>query len=95
MSSGNCSIWDIGCALDWLRDEFQSFSMWLWEKILSSIATAFESIPVPGFLLDVGSYSLPETVSWAISPFNIEIGFGIIVSAYVSRFIIRRLPIVG
>lgn len=92
---GICSFWDIGCALAWVRDEFQKFSMWCWENILSSLATAFESLPVPGFLSNVESYVLPETVAWAVSPFNLDIGFGIIVSSYVSRFIIRRLPIVG
>jgi len=38
---------------------------------------------------------LPTSVSWAASAFQLDVGLGIIVSAYISRFILRRIPIIG
>jgi hypothetical protein len=91
----SCKWYDPSCSLAWLRDEFQAFGVWLWDSILSGFASVFESIPVPDFLLNVQSYNLPSGVSWAASAFQLDVGLAIVVSAYVARFILRRIPIIG
>ncbi|MAY15260.1 MAG: hypothetical protein CMI06_07980 [Oceanospirillaceae bacterium] len=94
-TTNTCEWYDPSCALGWLRDEFQAFGVWIWDSILSGIASVFEAIPVPEFMLNVDSYTLPTSVSWAASAFQLDVGLGIIVSAYISRFILRRIPIIG
>ena len=94
-TANSCAWYDPSCGLAWLRDEFQAFSVWLWDSMLSGIASLFESIPVPEFMLNAGSHSIPAGVAWAAEPFQIPVGLGIIVSAYIARFILRRIPIIG
>ncbi len=90
-----CAWYDPSCGLAWFRDELQAFALWLWDSLLAGIASLFEAIPVPDFMLNVTTYTLPSTVAWAVSPFQIDIGLSIIVSAYIARFILRRIPIIG
>ena len=91
----SCQWYDPSCALGWLRDELQAFALWIWEAILSGAASVLEAIPVPEFMLNVGSHTIPAGVSWAASAFQLDVGLGIIVSAYIARFILRRIPIIG
>lgn len=95
IQQNTCSWYDPSCALEWLRDEFQAIGVWIVDSLLSAIAGAFESIPPPDFMADVGQYTLPPSVSWAISVFQVDAGIGIIVSAYTARFILKRIPIIG
>ena len=90
-----CSWYDPSCSLQWMSEELQSLFTWLWDSILSACASVLEALPVPDFLLNTGSFIIPGEVSWAASAFNIEFGIGIIVSAYVARFVLRRIPLVG
>lgn len=90
-----CNFYDPSCLLAWLRDEFQHFFIWAWDSVLSGFASVIENIDVPSFLLNVTSYDLPPSVSWAASAFQLDVGIGIIVSAYTSRFLLRRLTILG
>ncbi|MDH3001579.1 hypothetical protein A1D23_03015 [Chelonobacter oris] len=39
--------------------------------------------------------SLPEGVSYFLGLFRVELGFYLVFSAYVTRFIIRRIPLMG
>lgn len=91
----SCEWYDPSCALEWLRDEFQAFGVWILDSILSSIAAIFESIPVPDFMQNVGTISLPPTVNWILDAFQLDVGIGIIVTAYTARFILKRIPIIG
>jgi hypothetical protein len=95
IQQNTCSWYDPSCALEWLRDEFQAFGVWILDSLLSAVAGVFEAIPTPDFMADVGIYSLPPSVSWAISVFQVDVGIGIIVSAYTARFILKRIPIIG
>jgi hypothetical protein len=51
-----------------------------------------ESIPVPSFLANMPTYSLPDAVLWLITPFNVEYGLGVLVAAFTARFIIKLIP---
>jgi hypothetical protein len=94
-TENTCSWYDPSCTLTWLRDEFQAFGIWIWDSLLSGVATTFEAIPVPDFMQNIGAHTIPPGVSWAASAFQLDVGLGIIVSAYTARFILRRLPIIG
>ena len=94
-TENNCSWYDPSCALAWLRDELQAFGLWIWDSVLSGLASVVESIPVPDFLQNVEIHTLPPAVSWAASAFQLDLGLAIIVSAYTARFILRRIPGVG
>lgn len=91
----SCTIGDFGCYLDWLLEQFANLGLWFWDKILSGLASIIESIPVPDWASNVGSLQIPEAVAWAVAPFELQTGVAIIMSAYVVRFLIRRLPVVG
>ncbi len=91
----SCEWYDPSCALAWIRDELQAVGVWMWNSVLSGAASVLEAIPVPDFMQNVGSHTLPSSVSWAASAFQLDVGLGIIVSAYVARFILRRIPIIG
>lgn len=94
-SANNCSWYDPSCALAWVRDELQAFGVWIWDSILSGIASTFEAIPVPDFLNSVGTHVIPSGVAWAAEAFQLDIGLTVIVSAYIARFILRRIPVIG
>jgi hypothetical protein len=90
-----CSWYDPSCALSWLAEEIKAIFIWIYDGILSAIATLFESIPVPDFLANLQSYELPSSIAWAANALNLPFGLGIIVTAYTARFILRRLPFIG
>ncbi|WP_420592122.1 hypothetical protein [Bacterioplanoides sp.] len=94
-TTNNCNWYDPSCSLEWIRDELQAFGVWVLDSTLSAAAGIFESIPAPEFLTSAEAYSIPPSVSWAASAFQLDIGAGIIVSAYIARFILRRIPIIG
>ena len=94
-TENTCSWYDPSCALGWIRDELQQFWVWLWDSLLSGIATTFEAIPVPEFLQNVDAHEIPSGVAWAASALQLDVGIAIIVSAYTARFILRRIPIIG
>jgi hypothetical protein len=90
-----CSWYDPSCALQWLQDELQSLSVWLYDAIMSGIASIYEAIPAPDFLLNANTLSIPSGVSWVVSMFQLDVGVSIVVSAYIARFILRRIPVIG
>ncbi len=79
----------------WFFDEALIFLQQTWDSFISSFAFLVESIPVPDFMQNVSALSLPSSVLFYASAFNLPIGLGIIVSAYIVRFFIRRIPLVG
>jgi len=95
MKENTCSWYDPSCALAWIRDELQALGLWIWDSLLSGIAATYESIPIPDFMLNVSSHTIPSGVAWAVSPFQLDIGLAIIVGAYLARFILRRIPLIG
>lgn len=90
-----CSITDVGCIGQWFADLFTSFGLWLYEKLINGIVAVIEMIPVPEFLENASSLRIPDGLGFVAEVFHLEMGAQIIVSAFVLRFIIRRLPIVG
>ena len=95
MDNESCEIYDVPCHLGWLVEEFKALALWLYESILMGFSSLIDSIPVPDFLLNMGSFQLPPAISYFASPFQIEWGIAIVVSSYTARFILRRIPVIG
>lgn len=95
MANESCEIYDVVCFGGWLKDEFKSFFLYVYDSILSGLARLVELIPVPDFLANMHSFVMTSWVSWFIEPFEISYGLSAIVSAYIARFILRRIPGIG
>jgi hypothetical protein len=93
--NNECSWYDPSCALAWLSAELKAFALWIYDAFMSGFSALVEAIPVPDFLANVGSYTLPSSLSWAAHALNLDIGLGIVVTAYTARFILRRIPFIG
>jgi hypothetical protein len=82
-----CSFYDVPCNASWV--------VWIWQTVLNGATFLFEMIPIPDFLLNIQPVTIPSSVGFFLGPFAIEYGIGIIVSAYIARFLVRRIPVVG
>lgn len=93
---------------DWLKDIINDFAEWLldvilwvpkkvFELLLDALAAIIEAIPVPDWLSGAGGLfsSIPASVMYFAEPMHLGTGVGIITSAYVIRFFIRRIPVIG
>jgi hypothetical protein len=69
----------------------------LYGLILAGLGAVIAAIPVPGFMLNVGNYAagLPSGVAYFAQSLQLPLGLSILVTAYVLRFCIRRIPIIG
>ena len=80
-----------------LVDFFLFIPRRLFELMLDGIIALLEWIPVPDWILAIPGYFAvaADTLSWGFYVFNFVLGLTIIISAYVLRFFIRRIPVVG
>lgn len=87
----------LGEILVWLKELLLWVPRKLTELVLDGLATVVEAIPVPTFVSNASGYlaAVPPDVVFFLDGFAFEEGVAIILSAYVIRFVIRRLPIVG
>ena len=82
-------------------DKLEELLLWvpkkIWEWVLDQVASAIEAIPVPDFFNDAKSAlsKIPPEVGYFVEPLNLGTGVTIIVGAYLARFLIRRIPIIG
>ncbi|MEM8684360.1 MAG: DUF2523 family protein [Pseudomonadota bacterium] len=80
---------------------FKELMLWiprkLAELILDGLAALIEAIPVPGFLQNASGFlgAIDPNVAYFLEGFAFAEGLSIILSAYVLRFLIRRIPLVG
>lgn len=90
-----CSFYDVPCIAGWTVEEIKSLVLWFYHSILSGLASIIGAIPVPGFMQSVSQFQLPDSVVYFADVFAIPEGVGIVVSASILRFIIRRIPVIG
>ena len=90
-----CEVLDFNCHLTVIVTEIKLLFIYLFEQILSGFTAFFALIPVPDFLNDVGSFSLPPSMIYFTDLFMVPEGIAIIVSAYTLRFLIKRIPFIG
>lgn len=93
----NWLIGKFNAILQWLYD----FALWLPRKIcqfmLDGLGALINAIPVPDFLMGASAAfsGIPSGVLYFASYLHIGTGFAMIMSAYVLRFTLRRIPFIG
>lgn len=87
----------ITSAIDWLYGFVIWVPMKIFEKLSEGLASMIAGIPVPEFVntATVGLQGIPPGVAFFLDHAQIPEGIAMIMSAYVLRFAIRRLPFVG
>lgn len=65
--------------------------------IMGALASVFEAIPaLPGIQLFNNAISaVPPGAIWLFGVFELQIGITLILGSYLSRFILRRTPLIG
>lgn len=83
--------------VDWLSGMLSDLFLSIWGSILDSLASLLEAIPLPQWWASIGGLfsGISSHVIWFVDPFEFGTGLSIIGSAYLIRFLIRRLPLVG
>lgn len=89
---------------DWLNDIAQwliDTLLWvprqLWQWLTESLSDLINAIPVPDFIADAATYfaALGPGSLYLMDLFQLPFGIPLILAAYLGRFLIRRLPVVG
>ncbi|GKT13067.1 MAG: hypothetical protein ISEC1_P2065 [Thiomicrorhabdus sp.] len=79
-------------------DSFIDALLWiprvLFSFFVDGLIVLFNLIPVPVFIADI-DFSGFEPFHYFFDVFSIYWGLSLILSALVSRFIVRRLPVIG
>ena len=83
--------------LVWLKDLLLWIPRKLTELILDGLAALIEAVPVPDWLNNAGNFlaSIDPTVLYFLEAFQFAQGLTIVLAAYVIRFLIRRIPVIG
>ncbi|MNZ27766.1 hypothetical protein D3C78_449880 [compost metagenome] len=81
----------------WLVDVLLWVPRTLWAELLEGLSGLIAAIPVPGFVTTAQSAfaSIPSSVLFFLDKFEFSAGIAMIMSAYVLRFVIRRIPLIG
>lgn len=83
--------------LAWLLEVLLWVPRKLWELILDGLAWVVENIPVPTWLGNAGSFfsGIDPGIVYYLEGFAFAEGVAIVIGAYVIRFLIRRIPLIG
>lgn len=93
-----------GKLLQWLQDAFDSiiefietFPQWVFNGLCQGVVKFFEAIPVPQFFHQAGDamQSIPPEVLYFAAMFRLDFGVSVVLLAFLIRFVIRRIPIIG
>lgn len=73
------------------------FPKYLFDIVSTSIVEFFEGIPVPDFMSSAGALfqGIPPDIVYYAGIFRVADGLAMVLSAYVLRFILRRIPFIG
>lgn len=98
---GECSWADIPCHLESFAGWLLDLVLWIPRKMVQmfcdAFATLFEAIPVPDFISNITSAwgGFPSGSIYFLDAFQVGYGFSVIITAYLIRFVIRRIPLFG
>lgn len=83
--------------LVWLKELLLWIPLKVWDGLLDALAGVVEAIPVPSFMENLDSFfaSIPSGVAFFLGGLNLGTCVSMIIAAYVIRFLIRRLPVIG
>lgn len=92
-----CTGLNLACWLNSLLDAIGRMFFYLLELIVNGLILVIDLMPIPFDSNDIVNVvnQLPPEIFWAFDIFDVGTGVSIVMSAYVIRFIIRRLPVVG
>lgn len=78
-------------------DFFKDLPAWIFSKIADAIVSFFDSLPVPDFFTQAASAfgSVPPEVVYFAETFHVGAGVTMVLGAYLLRFILRRIPLIG
>lgn len=84
-------------AVQWCFDLLLKLPLHLWVLVLGGLQDAVNAIPVPSFFSSAASYvgQIPPLVAYLASGMEVPYGLGVITSAWLLRFILRRIPLIG
>ena len=76
-------------------DYLKAIALWFVETMLDGLLFMFQMVPVPDFMQNLPSYTLPSSMAYFAQAFELQFGLTTIVTALIIRFIIARLPFIG
>ncbi|MEW3788581.1 DUF2523 family protein [Pseudomonas aeruginosa] len=84
-------------AFDYFWNLLTVFPQWVFQQIVSGVVKFFEWLPVPDFFVTAGNafQGIPPSVVYFANAFQIGPGVTMVLGAYLLRFILRRIPIIG
>lgn len=87
----------LGAMATWIVEQLEGVARLVWDGLLSSIAALLEAVPWPEWLQAAPALvgAIPQSVVWFLDPFEVGYGLEVVLAAYVVRFILRRIPLVG
>lgn len=87
----------LSSALQWAFNLLGVLPKHIWVLTLEGIAKVVDAIPVPSYFGQAAQYvaALPPWVAFFAAGFQIPAGLAIILSAFVARFLLRRVPLIG
>lgn len=70
---------------------------WAFEQVVDALNGFLHWIPVPDFVTKAGGFlqSTPPEVTWFLQAVAFNEGLAMVMLAYVLRFILRRIPLIG
>ncbi len=97
MAATQCDLLDIPCHYNNGIEKLKDFVLFVWDWILDGALYLLNLVPVPEWAISQGGIfaQVPSGVAFFMSIFEINFGLSVLASAYLIRFIIRRLPVVG
>ena len=80
-----------------ISDSIGKMFAFLFTKIFSGLLSVIDLLPLPFDSSTVSSLvmAIPDSIWYFANAFEISAGVGIISTAMVSRFILRRIPFIG
>lgn len=100
-TGAECDWYNLPChttsALEWVFNFTQWVPMKIFEKLMGSLGDMIAAIPAPGFFQTaaLGLSGVPPGVAFFVGFMQLPEGITMILSAYLLRFAIRRLPFIG
>lgn len=87
----------LASAAQWVLDLVLKFPLHLWVLTLGGLQEAVNAIPVPSFFSSASGYvaNLPPMVAFLSDALQIPFGLGVVTTAFVARWVLRRIPLIG
>lgn len=81
----------------WLLDFVLYPLKWIFQQLSAWLVDLINQIELPSWFTSLGDFwsGMPSNVLYLLSWFVVGYGIAITLSAYLIRFLIRRIPIIG